>query len=491
MKSKLPSIKINFIYTLTYQVLAIIVPLITTPYISRILAPESIGIISYTTSICNYFILFGNLGMAIYAQLEIARHRENKHDITCLFVEISIARTSTILLSLIVYMVFVSVTGQYRRMYIVLSTNIIGAMLDCSWFYQGIEDFKKVMLRNFVVKISCVILIFTLVKKPEDLYLYVAILYGSTIIANAYLWIGIRKNLIKVKWKDLQILRHYKGCIIYFVPMIATVLSASVGKTLLGYIGKSNAENGYFEQAYKIQNVIIQIPTALNWVMRPRMAYLVQNNRKEELSEKMIRSVRFILFLMTGISFILVGTADNIIPWFFGEGWEKVSILIKLLSICILFNSITLCFSEQYFLPYKKISTITAILYTGTAINILVNILLIPILQSVGSTLAIVASEAVVMMLSMFFSRKDVKVLNIAKISIKYIIAGGSMLIILYAMSSYVPATIYGFMLLMLTGTACYLTVLLLLRDELSYEIIHLVKNYCFKFVRKITKKSS
>jgi O-antigen/teichoic acid export membrane protein len=478
MKKKPPSIKINFIYTLSYQVLAVIVPLITTPYISRVLAPENIGIISYTTSICNYFLLIGNLGMATYAQLEIAKHRESKHDTSSLFFEINIARTTTMAIAIILYMIFISLTGEYKLMYWFLSANLIASLIDCSWFYQGLEEFKKVTIRNVAVKILSIVLIFTLVKDSGDSYIYVLILYGSTIAANAYLWVGLKKYIEKVNFKELKIIRHFKGCGVYFIPTIATILSVSIGKTLLGYMGGSNLENGFFEQAFKIQFIIIAIPSSLNLVMRPRMAYLMSNNQVDEVSRRMIYSIRFILFIMVAISFGLIGTADNIVPWFLGPGWDKVSILLQIFSICILFTSVSLCFSELYYLPYNKVSSLSAILYVGTAVNIIVNIILIPKYLSIGATIATVVSQFVVMALLLFFSRKDVKVWNIAKTSIKYFISGSIMLGFLYYLNTYIPATVFGFLILIICGFTLYIVVLIVLRDAFLMDAMRQVKSY-------------
>jgi O-antigen/teichoic acid export membrane protein len=363
MNKKTPSIKINFIYTLSYQILALIVPLITTPYVSRIFSPDSIGMISYTTSYSNYFLLIGNLGIATYAQIEIARNREDRAQTSRLFFEILIARTTTMLLSLLLYIGFTAAAApQYRPLYWILIANIVGSMLDCSWFFQGLEQFKRVTLRNFIIKILSTIMIFVFIKKPSDLYLYVLFLYGSTIAANLYLWLGISKEVGRVDFRQLKFTRHYKGCFLYFLPTIASTLNTSMGKTLLGILGRSDAENGYFEQAYKIFNVIIVLPASLNVVMRPRMAYLVSNQKKDEVESKLYYSMSFIMFLMIAIGFGLIGTADNLVPWFFGPGWDKVSFLLKLFSLCIVLYSITLCFSEQYFLPYGKIKTLTKII---------------------------------------------------------------------------------------------------------------------------------
>jgi O-antigen/teichoic acid export membrane protein len=289
------------------------------------------------------------------------------------------------------------------------------------------------------------------------------------------------RNLKKYRKSENQRVKNikaFKGCGIYFIPTIATILSVSIGKTLLGYMGESNIENGFFEQAFKIQFIIIAIPSSLNLVMRPRMAYLMSSNQVDEVRHKMMYSIRFILFIMIAIAFGLIGTADNIVPWFLGPGWDKVSILLQIFSICILFTSVSLCFSELYYLPYNKVSVLSAILYVGTAVNIIVNILLIPKYLSVGATIAAVVSQFVVMALLLFFSRKDVKVWNVAKISIKYFISGIVMLGFLSYLNRYIPATIYGFLILIISGFAIYIVVLIVLRDAFLFDALRQLKNY-------------
>lgn len=481
MNTKSPNLKMNFIYTLLYQVLTLIVPLVTTPYISRIFSSGDIGIISYTTSICNYFLILGNLGIATYAQLEIAKHRDNKHNVSKLFFEISTARTTTMLISMMLYIGFIYINGRNILMYWMLITNIIGSVFDFSWFYQGLENFKKVTIRNAVVKIISLILIFVLIKERADLYLYVVIMYGSIIVANVYLLVGIRKNLEKVEIKELEIFRHLKGCIIYFVPSIASILNVSVGKTLLGYIGENDPENGYFEQAYKIYNIIIMLPASLNLIMRPRMAYLIEKDQREEINQKMLYSLRFIIFTMVLISFGIVGTAERFVPWFFGTGWDNVIVLLQIFGFCILFKSISLCFSEQYYLPFNKVNTLTVILYIGLVINILLNIILVPKYLSVGSSIAATVTELIILILALFFSRKNIKVFDIIKISVKYLVSGAGMLALLYFMNIYIPNSIIGFFIMIFAGVVFYILVLIILHDKFVFDSLKKAKNIIVK----------
>ena len=190
----------NYIYNLIYQILVLILPLITTPYLSRVLGSDGIGIYSYTVSIVTYFILFGSLGIAMYGQREIAYIREDKENTTYTFWEILILRIITMTLSLIVfYITFVNGT-QYQMYYKILMIELLSNIIDISWFFQGQEEFKKTISRNIIVKIISIICIFILVKTKENLDIYILIYVLSNFVGNLTLWMYIPKYIQKIKF---------------------------------------------------------------------------------------------------------------------------------------------------------------------------------------------------------------------------------------------------------------------------------------------------
>ena len=163
------SVKKNYIYNLIYQILVMIIPLITTPYLSRVLGAENIGIYSYTLSITTYFILFGSLGVAMYGQREIAYVQDNKDKRSKTFYEIFIMRIITLFISLIIFYITFCIKGEYNVYYKILILEIIANAIDISWYFQGVEEFKKTVIRNTIVKLISVVCIFVLVKTPHTL----------------------------------------------------------------------------------------------------------------------------------------------------------------------------------------------------------------------------------------------------------------------------------------------------------------------------------
>lgn len=191
------SVTKNYIYNLIYQILVLILPLITAPYISRVLGAENIGIYSYTLSISAYFILFGSLGIALYGQREIAYKQKSRYKRSRAFWEILILRTITMAISLLIFYFTFATSTQYQIYYKILMLEIVGNCFDISWFFQGMEDFKKTVTRNTIVKLISIICIFSFVKTREDLPIYFIIYVLSILIGNLSLWVYLPKFVKK------------------------------------------------------------------------------------------------------------------------------------------------------------------------------------------------------------------------------------------------------------------------------------------------------
>mgnify|MGYP000445933840 FL=1 len=166
------SITKNYIYNVAYQILITILPLITTPYVSRVLNAEAIGIYSYTISITTYFILFGSLGVALYGQREIAYYQTDKMKRSKIFWEINILRFVTMTIAMVIYYFIYVRQGEYKIYYEILLIELLANCLDISWFFRGIEEFKKTVIRNSIVKLIFAVCIFIFVKSPNDLIKY-------------------------------------------------------------------------------------------------------------------------------------------------------------------------------------------------------------------------------------------------------------------------------------------------------------------------------
>ena len=203
------SIAKNYIYNLIYQMLSILLPVITTPYLSRVLGAENIGIYGYTISIVTYFILFGTLGISMYGQREIAYKAQNKKEQSKTFFEIIILRAFTLTISIITFYIIFGRSGDYAVYYRILIIQLVANLFDISWFFQGIEEFDKTVIRNLVIKMLSLVLIFVLVNRPEDLWKYFLIYVGAELIGNLTLWLYIPKYLEKIIPRKIYFFYQY------------------------------------------------------------------------------------------------------------------------------------------------------------------------------------------------------------------------------------------------------------------------------------------
>ena len=199
------NIKKNYIYNLIYQIFKIIIPIISTPYLARTMGAEAIGIYGYTLSITTGFIILGSLGMATYAQREIAYVQDDITKRTKIFYEIIILKLITLGISTIIYWFAFAKQGEYSIYYKILVIELIANCIDISWFFQGMEEFKKIITRNVVIKVVTLILIFIFIKTPDDLWKYILIYVLSTFFANFILWIYLPKYIKKDSFKDIDL----------------------------------------------------------------------------------------------------------------------------------------------------------------------------------------------------------------------------------------------------------------------------------------------
>jgi len=204
------SIAKNYIYNLIYQILAMIIPIITTPYLSRVLGAEKIGIYSFTFSILSYFVLFGCLGIALYGQREIATVQDDVKRRSKVFWELFYLKLIMICISFAIFAIINFNNDIYGIYYKILTIELFANAIDITWFYQGIEDFKKITIRNAIVRIASVILIFIFVKNENDLIKYFLINGISNFISYLVLWLNIKKFTVKTKLKELNIVRTFK-----------------------------------------------------------------------------------------------------------------------------------------------------------------------------------------------------------------------------------------------------------------------------------------
>jgi len=286
----------NYLYNVFYQVFVLLVPLITMPYIARVLGPTGVGINSFTNSNTQYFILIGSIGVSLYGNRQIAYYRDNRAKASQIFWEVFLMRLVTIVAALALFFGFLWFVKDYHQAYLMQAILIVAAAFDISWFFMGFENFKVTVLRNIIIKLISLACIFIFVKNQGDLTLYIAILSISQLIGNLTLFPYLKHYIDMPDWHKLKIWRHFQPSLVLFIPQIATQVYLILNKTMVGKMVSVEAA-GFYDNSDKIVKMVLAIVTATGTVMLPRVANTFAKGDHEQVKKylysHLILSVRF------------------------------------------------------------------------------------------------------------------------------------------------------------------------------------------------------
>ena len=463
------SIQKNYIYNLAYQMLLVAAPLVTTPHISRALGSDGVGAVSYAESIVAYFTLFAKMGLTTYGQRTTSYLRDSVERRTIAFWNTKLLELCSSALTLGVYIVFALFQRQ-RALYLILSLNILAVSFDVTWFFQGMEEFGKIVLRNAVVKLLNIVYIFLAVRDRGDVGLYALGLAGFTLLGNVTLWGYLPRYLTKVPLAKLHPFRDIRTVLSLFIPTIAIQVYTVLDKTMIGLITRSDFENGYYEQAVKVSKTLLMIVTALGTVMVPRIGYYFAQRNESEIRRLMYRGYRFVWFLGVPLCLGLVMTAGNFVPWFYGPGYDKVRPLLQMLAFLILAIGVSNVTGFQYLVPTERQGLFTLSVVLGACLNFVLNMILIRRLQSVGAAVASVAAEMFVAAFQLFLVRREISPWRVVREGTNYYFAGAVMTAALWLLGRRLTASVVHSMVLMIAGAAVYFAVLLALGDPFVLE---------------------
>lgn len=464
-----PSLKINFLLNTLYEILCIITPLISAPYASRILGASNIGIYSYTNSIVMYFSLFAVMGTATYGKREVARTRADVHLNTKTFWEIELLSVFTSLIALAGWGIFVFFTKTYKIYYLILTISLLSKMFDISWFYRGLEQFKYTVTRNTIVRLAGLVCLFLFVKKENDLWIYFLFHVGFDCLGNLSMWISLPKFITKVSIKEFTFLNHLKQTFIYFVPTIATSIYTVLDKTLIGIITKDPNQNGYYEQATKLVNIVKTLCfSSLNAVVGARTSFLFEQNKLDEVKEKIKISMEFILHMSFPCCFGLISIAKLFVPVFYGPGYEKVILILQLLSPVLIISGISNCIGTLYFVSAGLQKKSSKYIIIGSFTNLILNLLLIPLLNSIGAVIGTLIAESIITILYLIYCNKFYTFHTLFSNSIKPFIASALMFIFMTIIDFYIKISNSIILLIIeiLSGIFIYVLFLLIFKDE-------------------------
>ena len=460
------SIKKNYIFNVAYQILTLITPFITAPYLSRVLQPDGIGRVSFAESIVSYFSLIAVMGIATYGQREISYVRDNVEKRSETFWNTKILEFCTSGLTVLLYLFFAIFQKENLSIYLILTLNLVSVFFDITWFFQGMEDFEKIVIRNAIFKLLQIIYIFIFVKDKGDIALYVFGMGLFSTLGNISLWAYLPQYIMRVSFSKLKPFRDIKIVCSLFIPSVATQIYTVLDKTMLGIITRNSYENGYYEQAQKISKMLLTVVTSLISVMIPRMGYLFEHKQTDQVMRYMYRSYRFVWFLGVPMCLGMIMVSDNFVPWFLGNGYEKVSNLLKILPFLILAIGINGVTGGQFLIPSKRQNLFSITVIVGAMTNLVMNLVMIYYLKSVGAAIASVVAETTIALVQFIFVRSEISIKKVIMEGIPYYIAGAIMCMCLIPLKYILKPSFLNSMLMVMMGAAVYFLVLIIKKDD-------------------------
>lgn len=465
MKSQ-KSVARNYLYNMTYQLLAVIVPLITTPYVSRVLEADGLGTYSYIQSIVTYFSLFSSMGLKVYGQLKIAACRDDRRTMSECFWGIFRAKLFLSIITGSVYAGLILLSKDNAAMYAAFSLCLVAQLLDISWLFQGLEEFRKIMIRDSVTKLVSVVLVLLLVRQKEDLVLYTVLVQGAVLIGNVSLWFYVYKVVDPLRGKKLGSFHHLGASLVYFIPTVATSVYTILDKSMLGWLGGSAFENGYYEQAHKIELILITVITSLSTVTLPRLKYMFTNGDSRGARMLMDQTIRLVLCLAFPMMIGIFAIAPDMIPWFLGNGYEKCIDLLRIFSVLMVVVGLDNIIGKQCLMATGKQKYYNLGVITGACVNVLLNLLLIPKLQSTGAAIASVVSELAILLVFLWHSREYVRIKSYIAPALKYLAGALLMGGVMCGVRQLTGGETFGVLTQFFTGVLTYGGYLLLTKDR-------------------------
>ncbi|MCT3078841.1 flippase [Leuconostoc citreum] len=406
-------LKVNFLYNSVFQILTLIVPLITTPYVARILGANNLGIFAYTNANTNYFTILASLGFNLYAQNEVAKVRENKLELARVFSNVFITR---LICSMVVFVVFsffnMFFFKSYNILYWILSFQIIGVAFDVSWLFMGLEEFKKISIRNLVVKIINTMLVFLLVHSQDDLLIYAIIIMFGIIISNLIVWSDVKKYIFSWEFDSKLWKKILCASLVLFLPTTAITVYTDIIRTFLGIVTTKNYV-GYYVQADMLIKVILSVITSLGTVVMPYVSHLISNGGHAEVKELIKKSFNIITTITMPVVVLVITFSDNFIPFFLGSGFLPTAELLKINVISVIFAAWGNVLGIQYLLPIGKIKEYT-ISTTLPAVSIIFTApILYNFLGVAGVMVAIVIVQILVFVIQLNYLKKDLDIISL------------------------------------------------------------------------------
>ncbi|MFS0821566.1 oligosaccharide flippase family protein [Bacillus sp. 1P02SD] len=464
----------NYLYTVLYQLLLILTPFITTPYVSRVLKPEGIGIDAYVLSIVQLFLVFAILSIPLYGSRQVAT-KGNQNDTSKEFWSIYSVQLCISLLTVAIYSILVFTIDQHKILFLVHIFTLIASLLDISWYFIGKEKIKSVTLRNILVRVVSIIMIFTLVKDIDDLTIYVMINAITLFVGQLIMWVPLLKEVrfVRVKFQDVK--THIVPILSLFIPQIMVQTYILVNRVVLGQVS-GETEVGFYNQADKVVRIALGFITSLGTVLLPRMANEFAQGNKESMKKYIQYALQFVLIITLPMTFGLMGVAPNFISWFLGSDFAPVTHLLIIISPVIFFVGLANIFGIQILVATNQENKYSISITFGAILSLIINGILVFHIASTATAIALLVAEATGALIQMYFARNYFNIRHFIVLFSKYFILSVFVFGVVYMGGFWFSGNpIIITVLQIVIGGITYLLGLIIIRDTMVTRVLALI----------------
>ena len=477
------SIKKNFALNTINTVSALLFPLITFPYTSRILLADGIGQIAFFQSIISYISLFSALGLPLYAIREIARVRDNNEKCSKTAIEIIILHAFLTLLGYIVVFILCITVTKIKAdilLFLILSTSLFFTAIGATWFYQGIEDFKYITIRALVVRTVSLICLFLFVHEKSDLLIYATITVVAEVGGNIFNFVRLN-NFVDKKYlfnfKELSFLKHLKPALKIFILNLTISIYVNLDSVMLGFLGSEQAV-GYYAASTRLTKAILAVVSSLGTVLLPRFSNLIEHNRMEEFRVMAQKAINLVLALSIPLTVGLAILAGPIIRLFSGTSFEPAILTLQLISPILLMIALSGILGMHMLYPQGKESLVIISTTIGAVLNFSLNMFTIPHYAQYGAAFSTTIAESCVTISMIIIGHKYLPVNFFTKQTCVCVIGTILISIVLLCICRYTNLNDFLIVLIGSSLSICiYFFVLLLGKNSLAMEMLSLLTN--------------
>lgn len=474
------SVKVNYILNLINTGTQMLFPLITFPYVCRVIEADGIGQINFFQSIISYISLFTCLGIPMYAIREIARDRSDVVQMNRTAMEILLLHSMLTLVGYAIVAILCLTVPQIQvniPLFLILSLTIFFTAIGCEWFYQGIEDFKYITIRGLIIKTVSVVLLFIFVKSKTDLLYYGCYTVFGVLGGNIFNFFRLRKYIHRenIIFSELHIKRHIKPVLKVFSFSVVTSIYLQLNTVLLGFL-KNALSVGYFAAATKVMQMLLTMSACLGSVMMPRASHLIAENKEDEFNRLIQKSYDFTLAIALPMTIGLIFCAPSLITALCGVKFEHSILPSQIIAPIILMVAISNVFGIQVLFPKGKINIVTLCCGIGAVADLILNLCLIPFFSYIGTSIAYLGAEVATTVSMYFIGRRYIPIIYFKKSHLTYALGCIVMAFALYGISLLQLPTLTILLLQGCCGVLAYFIILCICKDEMLVQILSKIK---------------